>query len=137
LTREKNLYKIVYKCVSRGENSMGMNNYINVKAIIVFICLCIILLISVSAMAQYTWSRKYGLPNSFSNAYALQSISDGGFIVAANMDSCSYGDKNVVVTRYNNSGGIMWQEVLDFDYDDAIHSIAIASDGGFVLEAGK
>jgi len=78
------------------------------------------------------WFKHYGGTSS-DNAYSIQQTLDGGFIVAGNTSSFTYGGIDIAIYKLNSSGNKVWFKHYGGLDDDFPWSIKQTSDGGYVV----
>jgi len=78
------------------------------------------------------WFKHYGGIN-YDTAYSIQQTSDGGYIVAGDTFSYSYGNRDFAIYRLNSSGGKIWFKHYGGTQEDIAYSIQQTSDGGYIV----
>jgi len=78
------------------------------------------------------WFKHYGGANS-DDAYSIQQTSDGGYIVAGNTWSYSYGNEDFAIYKLDSSGNKVWFKHYGGTGGDNGRSIQQTSDGGYVV----
>ena len=90
------------------------------------------------ASGNLIWKQNYGGLDD-DRAFALKSITDGGWILAGHTYSNSidvsgnHGGFDCWVVKLNNEGTIVWQKSLGGLSNDEAESIQQTNDGGFIL----
>jgi len=78
------------------------------------------------------WFKHYGGANGdYGNS--IQQISDGGYIVAGNTHSYTYGNSDVAIYKLNSSGNKVWFKHYGGSGNDGATSIQQTSDGGYIV----
>jgi len=78
------------------------------------------------------WFKHYG-GTSGDHGYSIQQTSDGGYVVAGNTDSYTYGSDDVAIYRLDSSGNKVWFKHYGGVSDDYAYSIQQTSDGGYIV----
>jgi len=78
------------------------------------------------------WFKHYG-GLSYDTARLIQQTSDGGYIVAGNAQSYSYGSYDFALYKLNSSGNKTWFKHYGSNTDDGARSIQQTSDGGYIM----
>jgi len=87
--------------------------------------------LKIDANGNIQWQKTFG-GIGFDVARSVQQTLDGGFIVAG--ETSSFGSNTEVwVLKLNANGAIQWQYRYGGSGDDVAHSIARASDGGYIV----
>ena len=103
-------------------------------------------IVKLDANGEIVWQKNYGGTRA-EHATAIQSTSDGGYIVVGDTNSLdgnvtgfhgasNNGSPDVWVIKLNGSGDLQWQKTLGGTFDDYGTDIAQTSDGGYIL-AGR
>ncbi len=77
------------------------------------------------------WGKAYGYTNN-DNANAMQSTSDGGYILFGSSNSGSSGSYDLNYKKIDSNGNIEWGKWVGTVQDDAGYDIVEDTDGGFV-----
>jgi len=78
------------------------------------------------------WFKHYGGAMD-ERAYSIQRTSDGGYIVAGNTGSFTYGGADIAVYKLNSLGNKVWFKHYGGTSGDAAYSVQQTSDGGYIL----
>jgi len=78
------------------------------------------------------WFKHYG-GSSDDSGNSIQQTSDGGYIVAGNTSSFSYGNYDLAIYKLNSSGNKQWFKHYGGTSDDFGDSIQQTSDGGYIV----
>jgi len=78
------------------------------------------------------WFKHYGGANSDS-ANCIQQTSDGGYIIAGDTESYTYGNKDIAIYKLNSSGNKVWFKHYGGASDEGGYSVQQTSDGGYVV----
>jgi len=92
----------------------------------------ILLLILVYPNVAQTWFKHYGGMND-EWGYSIEQTSDGGYIVAGQTDSYTYGGDDFAIYKLNSSGNKVWFKHYGGAIDDWGRSIQQTSDGGYIV----
>jgi len=78
------------------------------------------------------WFKHYG-GSDYDSARSIQQTSDGGYIVAGNTESYTYGNNDFAIYKLNSSGNKVWFKHYGGSNSDLAFSIQQTSDGGFIV----
>jgi len=78
------------------------------------------------------WFRHYGGLYG-DNAHSIQQTSDGGYIVAGQTDSFTYGSGDFGIYKLNSSGNKVWFRHYGGTNTELANSIQQTSDGGYIV----
>src|SRR6266705_3425047 len=85
--------------------------------------------VKLSSNGQIQWQRLLVDPNSqYSAAYAVRQTTDGGYVVAGEI----YYNQ-ILVFKLDSTGTLLWQHVYAVGTDSYAETLALTSDGGFIL----
>lgn len=90
-----------------------------------------VILIIAASQLQAQWSRSYGAVHE--NGTDIVQTGDGGYIIAGYTESFGAGGKDILIVKLDAAGDIEWEHTYGFSTNEAAHSIAAASDGGYVV----
>jgi len=90
-----------------------------------------IYLIKTNSSGESLWTKTYG-NTGYDLGYAIQEVSDGGFIFTGFSESL-VGDADVYLVRTNSLGDIIWTKTYGGTSSDIGYSIQQTSDGGFII----
>jgi hypothetical protein len=90
------------------------------------------LLFKTNTFGDTLWTQIYGGP-SIDAAQDMQATSDGGFILAGYTFSYGAGDSDVYIVKTDEQGDILWQKTYGGTLNDLANSIALTSDGGYII----
>jgi len=100
---------------------------------IFFLVFFIVLLLQLSATNVYPgWFKHYGGTNTDSPK-SIQQTSDGGYIVAGNTMSYTYGSQDYCLYKLNSNGNKVWFNHYGGANTDSGQSIQQTTDGGYIL----
>ncbi len=93
-----------------------------------------ILLVRIDSSGNVLWAKTYGGVYS-EDIYSLIQTSDGGFAIAGDTNSVSYGGLNYdfLILRLDASGHLLWNKVYGGSYIDYAYSITETTDGHFLV----
>src|SRR2546421_6602571 len=85
--------------------------------------------VKLSSTGQIQWQHIFADPNSqYSAAYAVRQTPDGGYVVAGE----GYYNQ-ILVFKLDSTGSLVWQHVYAIGTDSYAETLALTSDGGFIL----
>src|SRR6266446_2976784 len=85
--------------------------------------------VKLSSAGQIQWQHIFVDPNSqYSAAYAVRQTPDGGYVVAGEI----YYNQ-ILVFKLDSTGTLVWQQVYALGTDSYAETLALTSDGGFIL----
>ena len=90
----------------------------------------LVLFIMAFAPAQQRWTKTYG-GSSGAGASSVQQTSDGGYIVAGNINGAVSTD--VYLVKTNASGDTVWTRTYGGTGNDAGYSVQQTADGGYIV----
>ncbi len=91
-----------------------------------------ILILKLASDGTIEWQKTYGGSGS-ENAYSIQKINDGGYIVAGVTLSFGAGDPDFWVLKLESDGTIEWQRTYGGIKSETANSILQTFDGGYVV----
>src|SRR2546425_8183603 len=90
-----------------------------------------------SSTGQIQWQHVFVDPNSqYSAAYSVRQTPDGGYIIGGELDyyvSASYTLSEILVFKLDPTGTLVWQHDYSIGTDSYAESLALTSDGGFIV----
>ncbi len=78
------------------------------------------------------WTRQYG-SSGFDEGFAIQQISDSGFIITGRSSSTSGFDDDVMIFRTSQNGDSLWLHRYGGGYDEAAYYVNEISGGEFII----
>ena len=90
-----------------------------------------VLVLKLNANGNVQWQKVYGGAISITND--IQQTTDGGYIVAGYTFSYGQGSSDAWILKLNSSGEIQWQKTYGTKGSDSANSIALTSDGGYLI----
>jgi hypothetical protein len=85
--------------------------------------------VKLSSTGQIQWQHVFADPNSqYSAAYAVRQTQDGGYVVAGEI----YYNQ-ILVFKLDSTGTLVWQHVYAIGTNSYAETLALTSDGGFIL----
>jgi len=78
------------------------------------------------------WTRVYG-GSSADGAYSVEQTTDGGFIIAAHVNSFGAGLHDVYLIKINNKGDTLWTKTYGGSNQDRLRAVHQTTDGGYIL----
>lgn len=93
---------------------------------------------SVSADGELNWVSQFGDPAAADRLYDLTSDGSGGVFTAGYTSgsvggATNAGDKDILLSRIDAGGQIVWVQQFGGPGEDKAHAIAATDDGGFVV----
>ena len=92
-----------------------------------------------SSTGQVQWTHVFAGPNNeYGYGLSVRQTSDGGFIVGGDADyvvSSSYTESEITVFKLDSTGALVWQRDYAAGTDVYLDSLALTSDGGFIVSA--
>ncbi|HYY92454.1 MAG TPA: hypothetical protein VE955_10740, partial [Candidatus Dormibacteraeota bacterium] len=90
-----------------------------------------------SSTGQVQWQHVYADPNSgYSYAVGVRQTPDGGYAVAGEVSytiTSSYTESDLAVFKLDSTGNLTWQHSYLVGTDSYAESLALTSDGGFIV----
>ena len=90
-----------------------------------------------SSVGQIQWQHVFVDPNSqYGAAYAVEQTPDGGYVVLGESTyyvSASYTASEILVFKLDPTGTLAWQHDYSIGTDSYAETLALTSDGGFIL----
>jgi hypothetical protein len=90
-----------------------------------------------SSTGQVQWTHVFaGANNEYGYGLAVRQTSDGGFIVGGDADfviNPSYTESEIDVFKLDSTGALVWQRNYAAGTDVYFDSLALTSDGGFIV----
>jgi len=100
---------------------------------IFFLFISILLIFQFSGVKLYPgWFRHYG-GSEDDRGYSVQQTTDGGYIVAGNSVSYSFGADDFAIYRLNSIGNKVWFKHYGGTFSDYAESVKQTSDGGYII----
>jgi hypothetical protein len=94
-------------------------------------------ILKVSPYGDIEWQKTYGLGNGTGYTEdifrSIQITKDGGYIVAGYSMSFGAGGGDFWVVKLSSKGDIQWQKAYGETRLDALYSIQLTSDGGYIV----
>jgi len=76
----------------------------------------------------YTWGG-----DDYDYGYSVISLSDGGYVLVGQTYSFGAGDGGVFISRFSDTGALIWNKIWDGVGQDIAYSVAQVNDGGLVV----
>jgi hypothetical protein len=90
-----------------------------------------------SSSGQLQWQQLFSDKNSqYSLAYSVRQTPDGGYVIAGGIFyyvSSSYTEAEILVFKLDSTGALAWQHDYASGTDSYAESLALTSDGGFIV----
>lgn len=87
-----------------------------------------LLVLKLQSNGSVDWTLALGEGDRDDIANSVRQTADGGYIVAGQRDGMQWW-----VIKLDASGGIVWQNTYQEDYNDRAYSVDLTSDGGYVV----
>lgn len=129
-------------------NSTNQHFYVNEKLTLLNItkkklipALRFILLAIAAAALLFSASFGQGFEKNYGGtgneySYAIESLNDGGYVMAGSTNTYGYGGNDVYIVRTNSSGKMLWSRVVGGPGDDVAFSITRGT-GDDIIVAGQ
>ncbi len=91
-----------------------------------------IYLVRINSIGDTLWTKTYGGAGQ-ERAYAVEQISDGGFIITGYTDSFGVVNDDVYLIRIDANGNTVWSKTYGGDGLDFGYAVKQTSDGGFIV----
>lgn len=90
------------------------------------------LVLKLDTEGHIVWQKTYG---TFGNdeAYSIQPITNGGYILAGRTNAFGRGDYDLWIFKLDDSGDILWQQSFGGEGDDTAESIVETRDRDFLV----
>src|SRR5438132_8482611 len=93
--------------------------------------------VKLSSMGQIQWQHVFVDPNSqYSAAYSVRQTPDGGYVAVGELTyyvSSSTVTTQILVIKLGSTGTLVWQHGYTIGTDSYAESLALTSDGGFIV----
>src|SRR5206468_930860 len=93
--------------------------------------------VKLSSTGQIQWQHVFVDPNSqYSAAYAVRQTPDGGYVVLGELYyyiTSTTTTTQILVFKLDSTGALVWQHVYAVGTDSYAETLALTSDGGFIL----
>lgn len=96
------------------------------------------LLVKYNSAGELVWQKSYG-GSEIDNLTSVITTSDGGFAAVGTSESTNLseitnnGERDGIIVKYNSTGEVEWQKNYGGYENEEFSSIAITSDGGFIV----
>ena len=91
-----------------------------------------IVVLRLDALGNVIWQKYYG-GKDYDHASSIIALPDGGCLVAGSYDNYSSYYDDMWVLRLDSMGNIRWQRKYGGSSEDSVTSIAISTDGNFLV----
>jgi uncharacterized delta-60 repeat protein len=81
---------------------------------------------------NYSWDHTYGGAKS-DEAFSIQETSDNGYVVCGTTETGENGDKDILVIKLDNAGGIVWSKTYNKGLNDEANEVLQTSEGGYII----
>jgi len=85
-----------------------------------------------NSLGNKVWFKHYG-GSQTENGVSIHQTSDGGYVVAGNTHSYTYGNSDFAIYKLNSSGNKVWFKHYGGAQTDSASSIQQTSDGGYIV----
>jgi predicted secreted protein len=89
-------------------------------------------ILKLSSAGDVEWQKTYG-GSEHDSADSIQQTSDGGYIVAGEIDSFGAGGNDIWFLKLTSAGDIEWQRAYEGSGNDSADSILQTNDGGYIV----
>jgi len=89
-------------------------------------------LIKCDVNGEIVWTKVYG-GSSADGAYSIQQTKDGGYIVAAHVNSFGAGLHDVYLIKTDAKGDTVWTRIYGGTNEDRLRAVQQTTDGGYIL----
>jgi len=91
-------------------------------------------LIKCDVNGEIVWTKVYG-GSSADGAYSIEQTKDGGYIVAAHVNSFGAGLHDVYLIKTDAQGDTLWTKTYGGSGEDRLRAVQQTTDGGYILVA--
>jgi hypothetical protein len=91
-------------------------------------------LMAMNADGDTLWTRTFGNVAAATSVESLTTATNGDLVLVGRSGNDHFTD--AMVMRVNSSGSLVWQNTYDVAIEDALHTLSMLSDGGFIA-AGR
>ena len=88
--------------------------------------------LKLSSDGTVEWEKSYNLDSTYNVAYSIQQTSDGGYIVAGQLQY-TFGNTQVWVLKLDEDGTVDWQKIYGTFNSEYGRKILQTGDGGYVV----
>jgi len=92
-------------------------------------------LIKTDGSGNLTWSNTFG-GSASDNAYSVQQITDGGYIITGSTYSYGTGNEDFYLIKTDSSGNLTWSKTFGGGGNDIAYSVQQTTDGEYII-AGR
>ncbi|MEJ2695449.1 MAG: hypothetical protein P8013_02260 [Candidatus Sulfobium sp.] len=89
-------------------------------------------ILKLDTSGDISWQKTYG-GTVYDDAYSVGQTSDGGYLVAGDVESFGAGSSDILVMKLDPSGNISWQKTYGGVANDYANVIVPTSDGGSIV----
>jgi hypothetical protein len=91
-----------------------------------------VFVVKTDSLGNELWSRFFG-GTSDEEAYALEVLTDGGFLIGCATSSATAGSRDGWLIRLNSSGNSVWDKKIGGMSTDGIRDLKLTSDNSFII----
>jgi len=91
-----------------------------------------LLLLKYDRSGSLSWARTASL-GSEDAVSSVRQTADGGYILAGYTSTSRYEDRDVLLLKYNSSGGLEWARTTGSSNEDIAQSVWQTADGGYIV----
>lgn len=92
-----------------------------------------VILLKLNPLGDTLWKKQYSIGTGIDLGYMVKQAADGGFIIAGRTTSNTSGPEDAYWIKTDNSGNMQWQYQYGGANIDAVYSVDLCSDGGYIL----
>ncbi len=92
-------------------------------------------LMKLGPLGDLVWEKGFGGICTYEGYTVLEST-DGGYIVAGNVQSCALANRDVLILKFDTDGELLWRKNYGGSSSEYANAIAHTADGGYIV-AGR
>lgn len=79
------------------------------------------------------WSKTLGDADKSEMGMSIAVLADGGFVVGGQRQTAPSDESDLWALRFDENGDMLWTKTVGTAFSDALSSIALCEDGGFIM----